>query len=38
MAGHVLKVQALEDNYIMIILKGITLDPVDAIVQMEVMK
>jgi alpha-L-fucosidase len=38
LAGHALKVRALEDNYIMINLKGITLDPVDAIVQIEVMK
>jgi alpha-L-fucosidase len=38
MAGQELKVQTLEDNYIMINLKGIPLDPVDAIVQLEVIK
>lgn len=38
MAGHILKVEALDDSYIMINLKGIPLDPVDAIVQLEVIK
>ena len=38
MAGHALKVQELEDNYIMINLKGVPMDPVDAIVQLDVVK
>jgi alpha-L-fucosidase len=38
MEGHSLRVQQLGDNYIMIDLKGITLDTVDAIVQLEVVK
>ncbi len=38
MGGRALKVQTLEDGYIMINLKGIPLDPVDAIVQLEVIK
>jgi alpha-L-fucosidase len=33
-----LKVQSLEGGYIMINLKGIALDPVDTIVQLEVIK
>ncbi len=36
--GRRLQVQPLADNYIMINLKGIPLDPVDAIVQLEVIK
>lgn len=38
MGGHTLRVQVLEDHYIMINLKGIPMDPVDAIVQLEVIK
>ena len=38
MAGHQLRVQALDDHYILINLKGIPMDPVDAIVQLEVIK
>jgi alpha-L-fucosidase len=36
--GHTLPVQALGDGYIMIDLKGMVLDPVDAIVRVEVVK
>jgi hypothetical protein len=38
MEGRTLRVQQLGDNYLMIDLKGIKLDPVDAIVQLEVVK
>jgi alpha-L-fucosidase len=38
MEGKALRVKMLEDNYIMIDLKGIMLDPVDAIIQLEVIK
>jgi alpha-L-fucosidase len=38
MAGHPLKVDTLEDNYVMINLKGVHMDPVDAIIQLEVIK
>ena len=38
MDGHALHVQALPDNYIMIDLKGVPLDPVDAIIQLQVEK
>ena len=38
MDGRKLQVQLLSDNYIMIDLKGMTLDPVDAIVQLDVVK
>jgi alpha-L-fucosidase len=36
--GNLLKVEALGDNYIMIDFKGIPLDPVDAIIKLEVTK
>ncbi len=36
MDGHALRMQSLGDNYMMIDLKGIQLDPVDAIIQLEV--
>src|SRR5450432_3828802 len=36
--GRLLRVQQLDDNYILIDLKGIPLDPVDAIIQLEVIK
>jgi alpha-L-fucosidase len=36
--GNLMKVQSLGDNYIMIDLKGIPMDPVDAIVKLEVIK
>ena len=38
MGDHKLNVQALADNYIMIDLKNISLDPVDSIVELEVIK
>jgi alpha-L-fucosidase len=38
MGGHKLFVQSLADNYIMIDLKNIPLDPVDTIVELEVIK
>jgi alpha-L-fucosidase len=38
MDGKTLRVQKLEDSYVMIDLKGIPLDPVDAIVQLVVIK
>jgi alpha-L-fucosidase len=38
MEGRTLRLQMLEDNYIMIDLKEIPLDPVDAIIQLEVIK
>ena len=38
LAGRSLKVQTLADQYLLINLKGIPLDPVDAIVQLEVIK
>jgi alpha-L-fucosidase len=38
MEGQKLRVQVLGDSYIMIDLKGIPLDPVDAIIQLEVIK
>jgi alpha-L-fucosidase len=38
MEGHLLRVQQLEDNYIGIELKDIPIDPVDAIIQLEVVK
>lgn len=38
MDGKTLRVQKLEDSYVMIDLKGIPLDPVDAIVQLAVIK
>jgi alpha-L-fucosidase len=38
MDGHILKTQLLGENYAMIDLKGIQLDPVDAIIQLEVTK
>jgi alpha-L-fucosidase len=38
MDGHILKTQSLGENYAMIDLKGIQLDPVDAIIQLEVTK
>jgi alpha-L-fucosidase len=37
-AGRLIKTETLEDNYMMLNLKGIPLDPVDAIVQLEVIK
>jgi alpha-L-fucosidase len=36
--GHKLPIKEIEDHYIMIDLKGITLDPVDAIVELDVKK
>ena len=38
MDGHALRMQSLGDNYMMIDLKGIQPDPVDAIIQLEVNK
>lgn len=38
MSGKKLRIQELADNYLMIDLKGLNLDPVDAIVQLEVQK
>jgi len=38
MEGQKLRVQVLGDSYIMIDLKGIPLDPVDAVIQLEVVK
>ena len=38
MEGHTLRIKEIEDQYIMIDLKGITLDPVDAIVELDVKK
>jgi alpha-L-fucosidase len=38
MNGQLLQVKVLGDNYIMIDLKGILLDPVDAIIKLEVDK
>ena len=37
-AGQVLRMQALGDNYIMIDLKGIIPDPVDTIIELDVIK
>jgi alpha-L-fucosidase len=36
--GRVLRIQSLQDNYIMIDLKDVSLDPVDAIIELEVIK
>jgi hypothetical protein len=36
--GRALRVQSLEDNYIMIDLKGVTPDPVDTIIELDVIK
>jgi alpha-L-fucosidase len=38
MGGRNLKVQALADNYVMIDLRGVDLDPVDAIIEVDVAK
>jgi len=38
MAGKPLRIQQLADDYLMIDLKGLNLDPVDAIVQLAVEK
>ncbi len=38
MDGRTLKIESLGDNYIVIDIKGIQLDPVDAIIQLEVIK
>lgn len=38
MGGSPLRVQVVGENYIMIDLKGIPMDPVDAIIKLEVIK
>ena len=38
MSGKDVKLQKLADNYLMIDLKGLSLDPVDAIIQLDVVK
>ncbi len=38
MEGRLLPVKQLDDNYIAIDLRNIALDPVDAIIQLEVVK